>query len=167
MVRIKSTVKINQAATSFIDSLPDRLLNEIYPKVVARVERPIKASIKAKLPDGQASGTRAKQSKKTQLKFPHAKQMRKNVGRKTIHDSLGTLILIGVTREASHVNFDHGEKAKTVGRVHKLWWVDGINEQYANPPLRKQIVDIPLQVRTEFEGTISQTFIEEIKRLRA
>jgi hypothetical protein len=164
MAIIRSKVTINQSAINLINSLPDKILNEIYPKVVNRVAGPIKASIISKLPDGEASGTRKKQSKTTKARFPN--HMRENVGRKTIHDSLGTLILIGVTREAAHVNFDHGEKAKTEGRLHKLWWVKGAHEKFATPALRKQTVDIPKQVRAEFEGTISKTFVEEIKRLR-
>lgn len=164
MALIRSKVTVNQAAINSINSLSDKILNEIYPKVVNRVAGPIKASIISKLPDGQVSGTRKKQSKRTKARFPN--HMREHVGRKTIHDSLGTLILIGVTREAAHVNFDHGEKAKTTGRVHKLWWVKGVREKFATPALRKQTVDIPQQVRAEFEGTISQTFVEELRRLQ-
>lgn len=170
MAIIRSKVTVNQAAINLINSISDKILNEIYPKVVNRVSGPIKASIISKLPDGQVSNdgrkppSRSKQSKRTKARFPN--HMREHVGRKTIHDSLGTLILIGVTREAAHVNFDHGEKAKTEGRLHKLWWVKGTHEKFATPALRKQTVDIPKQVRAEFEGTISQTFVEEIKRLR-
>lgn len=168
MVAIKSTVTINNDVIKFIESLPRKVLDEVYPKVVGRVQEPIKQSIIAKLPDGDVGTedqppSRSKQSKKSRDRFPT--KMKKHVRRKVIHDELGTLIIIGVSMDAGHVNFDHGKKAKTQGRVHKLWWIKGVREKYATPALRKQTQDIPLLVRAEFEGTINRMFVDEIRKL--
>jgi hypothetical protein len=165
---IKTKLTVNPAAIKFIDSLPQKVIDEVYPKVISRVFAPIKEAIRVKLPDGDVAKSadeppsRTKQSKRSKARFPG--KAKESIGRKTIKDSLGTLFIIGVTSKAGHINFDHGGKAKSIGRLHKLWWVDGVNEHYATPPLRKQTVDIPLQVRTEFEGTISAAFIDEIKK---
>lgn len=165
MPRLTNKITFDQRAIDYIEGLPKKMLDEVFPRVVGRVVAPMKASIVAKLPDGQASGTRAKQSRKTRDRFPHSIQMKNNVGRKTIRDTTGMLLIVGVRSEAGHVNFDHGDKAKKgVGRLHKLWWIDGVREKYASPPLRKQTQDIALQVRTEFEGKISKILIDEISK---
>jgi hypothetical protein len=156
-------ITFNQAAIDKINELPKKIVEEIFPRVATRIVAPMKASIVAKLPDGQASGTRAKQSAKTRARFPHEVQLKNNVGRKTIRDTTGFLLIVGVSSKARHVNFDHGEKAKKgIGRLHKLWWIDGKHEVYATPKLRKQTQDIPLIVREEFQGTISKMLLEEI-----
>lgn len=167
--RLTSKVTVKQGIIDLIDSLPRKMLDGAFNRMVRRIDKPIRASIIKKLPDGQESGTRAKQSEKTRQRFPHEIQLKKNVRRKTIHDTMGTLIIVGVSSKAGHVNFDHGKKAKKgVGREHKLWWVDGVREVWHVPKYRKQVVDISLQTKLEFEGPINQIIKEEVKReLRA
>lgn len=163
--RLSQKLTFDPKLTAYIAGLPDKMLHEAFPRVVNRIVPPIKASIIEKLPDGQASGTRALQSAKTQARFPHTIQLKKNVGRKTISDSTGLLLIVGVSSKAGHVNFDHGDKAKKgEGRLHKLWWIDGKREVYATPKFRKQTVDISLQVRLEFDGRINRMMTEEVRR---
>lgn len=163
MALIHSKIEVKQSAVDAITSLDRTIREKVFPRVLAKVAAPIKASMVAKLPDGQASGTRAKQSKKTRARFPHSITLKRNVGRKTISDTLGVLLLTGVTTKAGHVRFDHGDKAKTTGRVHKLWWIDGVREVYATPMMRKQSQDISLLVHNEFAPKIERIVVDELR----
>ena len=161
---VKSKLTVDRSALLRLEGLPKDLRDKVFPRVAVKVLQPIKASIISKLPDGQSGErTRLKQSKKTRLRFPHNIQLKKNVGRKTIRDATGALLIIGVNSKAAHVNFDHGDKALTIGRTHKLWWVDGEHEVYHTPQERKQTQDIPELVANEFRGEVGRIFEEEVK----
>jgi hypothetical protein len=88
--------------------------------------------------------------------------MREEVETKLIKDAGGVLAISGVTGAAMHVNFDFGEKAKTVGREHILW-----GKGHANPPMRiqrQELQDIPGQVRTEVDPRAASILNSEVTK---
>lgn len=156
-----SKIKVNKGALGVIDSMPKQLLDVAFPKVLRKLSAQMKAAVHRRLPDGDAGkNTRAKQSEKTKKRFPE--KMKRNVGSKTIRDSLGLLLIVGVKADAGHVNFDHGEKAiRGTGRRHKYWGHD----PEGGPKHRKQVQDIKTEVRVEFEPIVSKFVVSELNNL--
>ncbi len=120
----------------------------VLPRALEKAGAVVARAIKPELPDGEKSGTRALQSESAAKRFPT--HMKDHVRRKLVSDATGVLKVIGVSAEAKHVNFDHGDKGKSVGRVHVLW-----GKALRKPPggpLRKQLRDIPKIVEGKVEG---------------
>jgi hypothetical protein len=161
---VRSKLTVDPRVSKMLDLLPDKVLREIFPKVIRRATAPVKDFIVGELKDGQVTGTRAKQSKKTRMRFPPEIQAKKNVGSKRVTDTTGTLVIVGVSSNAKHVNFDHGEKAKYgTGRKHVLW--GKFDESRKSPPLmRRQHVDISFRAKTEFAPKITVMFEKEVAR---
>jgi hypothetical protein len=131
-----------------------QLLQEAIPPAAKMIAAKAADIFRSKLPDGVASGTRAKQSAKSRARFPY--HMRGTVRTKAIQDNAGILVISGVDSKGRHVRFDFGKKAATVGREHILW-----GKGPANPPMRiqrKQLQDIPGQVKREI-GPIADATI--------
>lgn len=162
MSRVDVTLQISPEVVALADTVQRNLVDKIIPRGVIKVVPVVRAAIIRHLPDGRASGTRAKQSEKSETRFPHAMKSRVRV--KTVRDPAGVLKIIGVDRKAGHVNFDHGEKAKSRGRLHKLWAVKGKEVRFATPKLRKQTQDIPRIVESEVGAQVLNTVEEEVRR---
>lgn len=152
-----------------INSLPTVIVEEVFPKVIRKVLEPAKRSMADKLPHSEESfdeygrSNKDKQSEKVKSSFIH--HIRDNVTHKTIRDKHGALVIAGVNTRAGQINFDFGDKAKSQGRVHKLWWKDGTHEVYHDPRLRKQTQDIPEQVTREFRGNFDSSFQSELEKV--
>lgn len=159
MSKIEASVRIDPRVLRMAETVPKNLIDRVLPRAFARVVPIVRRAIIDKLPDGTES--RKKQSEKSRKRFPHS--LKKSVGVKSIGDQSGTLKIVGVTDKGMHVNFDHGNKAKTTGRLHKLWWVKGRREKFATPKLRKQNKDIPKIVRAETETRVVQIFTQTIE----
>lgn len=176
----KSFVRIETELVRRIDNAGDTLVRKILPPILRQVVPRIRSAIIGKLPDGQASGTRAKQTAKVAAAFP--KHMKDHVEDKQIADSVGVLQLVGVSSSAKQVNFDHGEKALSTGRRHILWWpkarttivakngrtmtLGGEPTRVHDPEFRKQMHDIPLEVNAEIgpeiERFVTQKLVDAI-----
>jgi hypothetical protein len=138
---------LNKLVTDIEKSVPRAVIDQALPPAIHEISDLARESFRSKLPDGVASGTRALQTATTAERFPG--HMKEEVETKIIRDGDGILAISGVTRNAGQVNFDFGEKAKTVGRRHILW-----GRGPANPPMRiqrQELQDIPGRVRDEVE----------------
>lgn len=143
-----TNVQISPKLAALHDNVQGRLVKKVIPKAIAKAVPLVRQAILSKLPDGQTGdNTRSKQSAKSRRRFPT--HMKDHVGVKKLNNQRVAMSIVGVTSKAKHVNFDHGDKAKTVGRVHKLWWIDGKHEVFHTPKLRKQHRDIPKLVQAE------------------
>lgn len=168
----KSFLRIDPALVRRLDRANDTLLRKVLPPIMQKVVEPIRQSMVKHLPDGVESGTRQKQSAATKKAFPG--HMKDNVIDKQLSDTVGVLQIVGVsTRKAGQVNFDHGEKAKTTGRRHVLWWpkearVVGVKAngepmtyggkpfRVHDPEFRRQTYDVAAHVDAEVTGTITK-----------
>jgi hypothetical protein len=155
---IKVTFSIPQEVVNLADRVQRNLVTKILPQAIGKAVPVVRDSIKRHLPDGVSTGTRAKQSAKAKARFKY--HMKDRVKAKMVSDVSGHLRIVGVDEKAAHVNFDHGEKAKTIGRVHKLWWVKDKHEVYHDPKHRKQTQDIPRLVQAETQDQV-QSIIEQ------
>lgn len=129
----------------------------------------IKAAFIRHLPDGDLSGTRAKQSKKVKAAFPT--KLKDGLVSKQIKDPTGVLQLVGISKKRIgtkppplQVRFDHGDKGrKGVGRRHVLWGVYDTGR--TKPPLlRRQTFDVRERVRNEVQDRVIRIVIEAIKK---
>lgn len=126
---------------------PRVIIDKALPPALTKISTLAAETMRPMLPDGVASGTRAKQSKNTKKKFPY--HMKDRVKVKLVKDAFGMLAISGVDRKASHVHFDFGKKAKSTGRKHILW-----GRRPAKVPFRVQrqeLQDIPGRVLTAIE----------------
>lgn len=142
-VNMKMDMNLDNKAYTFQKTL----VMTVLPRALDKAAVVIKAAMLPELPDGIESGTRALQSEKSRTRFPG--RMKDQVRRKLISDNTGVLKIVGVGSKAKHVNFDHGDKAKSIGRVHILW-----GKKAAEPPLRRQLDDIPKIVESKVEAQV-------------
>lgn len=145
----------NRMTKSFQVAIVDKAL----PAASQRMEPLAKEAFERLLPDGTES--RKKQSKDVRRAFPH--KMRENVRIKRLKDDRGVAFIAGTTVKVGQTHFDMGEKAKTVGRVHKLWG----EELAENSPRiqRQQYQDIPEKVSQELEPVAEAIVLQEIMRI--
>ncbi len=143
---------------SFIAKLdtrvPKELMTEVAPKVSRLLIQKAARIIRDKLPDGD----RSLQSRKSRERFPY--KLRDRVRYKIIKDNSGILAIAGVDYRGQHVRFDFGNKAKSAGRTHVLW-----GKRLATPPnrvQRKELQDIPQQVKVEMAPVIEQVLREAV-----
>lgn len=162
MSNFKLAFDISPKAKMLAETIPAKLLNEVLPGAFAEAVPLVREAIKDELPDGDDTGNSAKRSAKSQARFP--RKMNQSVSVKHISDSHGVLKLVGVDQRGAHVNFDHGNKAKTTGRIHKLWWIKGVREKYHTPKLRKQKDDIPRIVKQKVGGKVERIMTGAIQR---
>lgn len=153
-------LELSPLINSLENEFQKRLVQEAMPRVSDQIAVAAQASMIRRLPDGIASGTRAKQTKAVRAKFRY--HMNKQVRIKPLFDRTGVARLVGVETKAKQINFDMGKKAKTVGRVHILW---GKGPAKVNPRIQRQEhTDIPAKVKAEIETYARQIAIAEILR---
>lgn len=163
--KFDAKIVFNRQEIAKIDLIPTRLLDTVLPRALNKAVTVVKNSMRPKLPDGDQPNpndggvpSRTKQSKKSKERFPT--KMKQHIGSKTLQDRTGVAKIVGVTSQANHVNFDHGEKALTAGRVHKFWWrQNGPNKE---PRIRKQTKDIKAIVIQETQAAIQSIIVKEI-----
>lgn len=150
-----ATITFSAGIEKMGDRIQRTLTHSVLPRAMTKAAALVKRVMIPKLPDGVASGTRAKQTERVRAQFDQ--HMKDNVGTKLVSDSAGVLKIVGVTNKALQVNFDHGDKAKTVGRHHILW-----GKKEHTPAYRRQMQDIPAQVKLETEGPVRAIIAAEI-----
>ncbi len=164
MAKIQVKLDIGPEVDRLLRSLPSEIAKKVFPKVMAKVTRPIPAALRQKLPDGDApagrhypQGTRGAQTDEVKKRFPF--KMKEHVKSKIIRDELGVMKTIGVEYPSgAHVNFDYGDKALTQGRRHVMWG------RTSDQRLRKQTRNIPLELEAEFAELIRKEFVVEIAK---
>jgi hypothetical protein len=156
------THKVSPEIKRLAEKVSGRLINEVMPSAFAEAVPLVRKAIQDELPDGDKTGNSAKRSKASKARFP--RKMNQSVSVKHIADNTGVLKLVGVDSRGAHVNFDHGEKARTTGRLHKLWWIDGVREKFHEPKLRKQQYDIPKIVKRKVGSKVERIMVSHIKQ---
>jgi hypothetical protein len=165
MSRVNVSFSISQEVVNLPDTAQRNLITKILPHALGRAVPVVREALVSKitaLANGTATGTRERQSARTKAKFRY--HMKDRVRVKSVDDKAGVLKIVGVDNKAGQVNFDHGDKAKTTGRVHKLWWIDGVREKYATPKLRKQTQDIPRMVYYEVGEQVANIIESSVRR---
>lgn len=152
MMRVEMT--IDPAIVKIADTVSRNLQNKILPKALDAAAKMVIPALIAELPDGRQDdgrgyGTRELQSRKSKERFPT--HMKEQVGVKRFRAKRGAVLrIVGVKARsatgvgAGHVNFDHGEKAKSIGRTHILW---GKGPAKVNPRVQKKDIARVVQVK--------------------
>lgn len=166
MTNMTATFSISPEMIDLAETVQRNLVLRILPNAMSKAVPIVRAAIQAEIiksANGQVGDppSRSKQSAKARARFPY--HMKDRVRVRHVSDEAGVLKVVGVDNKAAHVNFDHGEKAKTSGRVHKLWWVKGVREVYATPKLRKQTKDIPRIVADTVSAQVLDTMEASIR----
>lgn len=170
-----ATLRVNPLVLNLGERLNRKLHDTVLPRALSKVGKVAIAAIRVKLPDGDkpnASGLPASRTKQTGFegkwnrRTDHAARfptkLKDNVRQKiAASDKTGLLQLVGVTSRAKHVNFDHGDKAKTTGRRHVLW--DATGRRVMTPEFRKQTQDIAAIVKLEVTAQAQAIVVSEIK----
>lgn len=161
-----ATLRVDPSVLNLGERLSRKMLEGPLPRALAKVGKIAIAAIKVELPDGDLPGpngqppSRTKQTEAMQARFPT--KLKNNVRQKiAASDKTGVLQLVGVTSKAKHVNFDFGDKAKTIGRRHVLW--DATGQRVTTPERRKQTQDIPAKVKLIVAPQAQAIVVAELK----
>lgn len=165
--QVGATIAISKEVSDLADRTQRSVITKIGPRAIAKAVPIIRAAIIAELPDGDVGlgnkpPSRSLQSAKSRQRYPY--KMKKQVRVKSINNDRQVMKIVGVDRKGAHVNFDHGQKAMTVGREHKLWWIDGVREKHATPKFRKQQRDIPKIVHAKVGMQAAKAVEDEFVR---
>lgn len=169
MARFGAKLTISKEVENLAETTERNLRKVILPKVMDRAGPIMKKTMLglSEFPDSDKTGSKKKMSKNTRYGKDGQdrwSRMKKNVIIKKKTTQHAIMRIVGVSSDAKHVNFDHGDKARTTGRIHKLWWVDGKHEVYAKVNPRIQKHDIPKIVKYKTEGIIERMMLDELRR---
>jgi hypothetical protein len=157
---MSSKLELNSLLVNLEARFQKAIVQEAFPKAADVIAEKAKAAMIPMLPDGIASGTRARQTDDVRKKFRY--HMNRNVSIKPLMDREGVARLVGVEKKVGQVNFDMGEKAKKIGRLHVLW-----GKRLAKPPLRVQrqeYQDIPDKIHNQMAEIAERIAIEEVTK---
>lgn len=163
--------KVSSEVANLADTVNKNLVDNVLYKAMDRAAKHVQTTLIPELPDSRVTGTHRKKSKAVRERFPN--HMRDQTGVKRLR-KLQTAVgrVIGIRspgdggKGAGQVNFDHGKKAMTTGRVHKLWWVDGVHEKYARVNPRVQRKDIAKIVIRRAAPVVEQIVAEDIRKAK-
>jgi len=161
--------KVDSRISNLADNVNRNLVDNVLYKAMDRAAKQVQVMLVPELPDSRQTGTHSKKSKSNRKKFPN--HMRDQTGVKRLR-KLQTAVgrVIGIksptakNKGAGQVRFDHGKKGRTTGRVHKLWWVDGVHEKYAKKNPRVQRKDIAKIVIRRAAPLVERIVAEDIRK---
>ena len=162
MTRFKADIRVPRDLLELINTDKWLVQEQISP-ALRRCVPLMRRALLRHLPDGRASGTRALQSAKSRERFPN--HMKDHIASKQVKNAVGALQMVGLkSRVVAHVNFDHGDKAKTLGRKHVLWGAPWDANRAKPPALRRQMYDIPERVANEVRDQCIQIVVDAIAK---
>lgn len=169
MARFSAVLNIDPKIQRLADDTERQLQRVILPRVMDPIGDLIKQTYLnlPQFPDSNKTGSKRLMSRRARYKPGGGERwgkMRENVIVKKKNTKSVIMRMVGVTGEARHVNFDHGKKALTTGRIHKLWWIDGVREKYARVNPRIQQHDIAVIVKSKTQPIIEQMIATELNR---